>query len=444
MAGKLCEPRHERLDAMVVLNMPNTTVPSKRPLALDAAPVMVVHGRRKGSWWWKVAWVFVIAILSIFNAWWYWRDVRSLPDLATVSDWLRREQYDRVEPILREYLRRSPHDGEARMMLARVLAGHGDLLGCARQLHEVPVWWPRKAEALLREGQSYLKIDRAKDAENAWLSALNDDPLHPIPPDLFHDISQELLKLYATEDRWEDAYPVIWMAYDRASPAEQPVFLAMRIRPELERVAPSESIAILRRYVAAAADDWEAIRALARAEQALGNPEDAARLFQMCLQGNPENVRAWHDNLSMLLEHGDQDAFLALLEKAPKDAEREPDTWMFRSVASEHVQDAQAAAACLRKAIELNPFVPRFHYRLATVEQRLGRHEEAKIHRARTKELNEARAQLPAAYDDFYAASERTDGAAELKAACKRLASICATLGWSRAARGWGRLAIAP
>ena len=74
-----------------------------------------------------------------------------------------------AEPALREHLRRAPHDGELMIMLARALAARGDLLGCARQLHEVPYWWPQKAEAIFREGQSYLQIDRAKDAEHAWL-----------------------------------------------------------------------------------------------------------------------------------------------------------------------------------------------------------------------------------------------------------------------------------
>ena len=403
-----------------------------------------MYGSRFGPWALKLVVTCTIAILSGFNVWWYWRDNVALPNLRTVSEWIRREQYTRAEPVLREHLRRSSHDGEARMMLARVLAGHGDLLGCARQLHEVPFWWPQKAEALLREGQSYLKIDRARDAEAAWLHALRDDPLHSISPELFHDVSQELLKLYAIEDRWEDAYPVMWSAYERASLDERPVLLVMRMRPELERVAHKDTIAILRRYVGAAPDDWEALRALARAERALGNPDEAARLFQKCLKGNPDNVRAWRDNLAMFLENGDQGAFLALLEAPPKSAETEPETWLFRAIASESKQDLQTAAKYFRKAIELNPFVSKYYYRLAMVEQRLGLNEEARAHRARTKEMNEARAQLGTAYSDYFVARDGSDGGAKMAAVCKQLASICETLGWSRAAQAWSRLAIVP
>jgi tetratricopeptide (TPR) repeat protein len=405
---------------------------------------MLVHGHRSGPWALKLVGACTIVILLGFNAWWYWRDNRALPELRTVSEWMRREQYGRAELVLREHLRKSPHNGEARMMLGRALAGRGDLPGCARQLHEVPYWWPRKAEALLREGQAYLQIDRAKDAEAAWLCALRDDPLHSISPDLFHDVSQELLKLYAIEDRWEDAYPVIWTAYDHALPYERPVLLVMRMRPELERVAHKDTIEILKRYVAAAPDDWEALRALARAERALGNPDEAARLFQACLKGSPDDVRAWRDNLTMFQDQGDQEAFLAILETPPKSAESEPETWLFRAVASESRQDLETAAKYLRKAIELDPFVSKYYYRLAMVEQRLGLHEEARAHRARTKEMNEARAQLGTAYSDYFVARDGTDGGAKMSAACRQLASICKTLGWSRAAHGWSRLAIAP
>ena len=430
-----------------MLTMSNMTAPVERPLTPVAAPVTAAHGRQSGSLVWRLVGACVIVILSGFNVQCYWRDTRTLPHLNTVSDWIRREQYLRAETVLREHLRRSPHDGEARMMLARALAGRGDLLGCARQLHEVPFWWPRKPEALLREGQAYLQIDRARDAEAAWLNALRDDTVHPISPDVFHDVVQEVLKIYAIEDRWEDAYPVIWTAYDHASPAEYPVLLAMRIRPELERVAPKESIEILRRYVAAAPDDWEAVRALARAEQAINNSTEAARLFQLCLEGSPENVRAWHDNLAML--HGAGvilDAFLTLLQKAlPRLADSESeDLDVHRAAASESAQDLRAAAEHFRKAIELNPTVPKYYYRLALVEQRLGLHEDARAHLGRTKEMNEARAQLPVAYSDYFAAREQTDRTTEMAAACKHLATICETLGWSRAALGWSRLTLAP
>jgi Flp pilus assembly protein TadD len=383
----------------------------------------------------------LLTCLSAWNVWWYWRDSRELADLRTISAWIGRGQSAKAESVLGEWLRRSPHDGEARMMLARLLAARGDYLGCARQLHQVPYWWPDKFEALYREGQSYLIKDRARDAERTWLELIKDDPLHRAPADLFNDACRELLKLYAIEDRWEDAYPVMWIAYDRALPVDRPGLLAMRMRPEVERVAQKETISLLRRYVAADADDREALRALAAAELALGEHAEAARHFQACLKGSPGDVRAWRDYLTMLLEQGDMDAFSALLAKAPPSADTEPETWMFRGVACEKLGDWQAAAGNFGKAIELNPFVPKYHYRLSMAQERLGLREEARIHRTRTKELNEARTQLSVAYADYFAAlAPAKPGAPSMAAVCKRLASICETLGWARAAQGWNQL----
>ena len=423
------------------------TIISEVAPRIELAPALKAPASagRKRSLAWKLVAVCMIAGLSALNAWSFWRDSRPLPDLDTISSWILRERYAEAETALREILRRSPHDAEARMMLARALAGRGDVLNCARQLHDVPIWSPLKAEALYREGQSYLQIDCAKNAEAAWLEAIKDDPLHSVKPDLFHDICQGLLNLYAREDRWEDAYPVMWTAYDHAAPIDRPVLLAMRMRAELERIAPKDSIGVLKRYVAAVPDDWEALRALGRAELALGLHAEAARHFQACLDGHPDDVRAWRDYLAMLLEQGELDKFLALLERAPQAAETEPETWMFRGVAREKAGDWQSAALYFRKAIELNPTAPKYYYRLAMAEERLGLRDQAAAHRKWSKEMNDARSQLSSAYADYFRAQNTSDAKApDLATACKHLARICDTLGWSRAAQAWYRQAILP
>jgi hypothetical protein len=143
-----------------MLTMSNITASSERPLKLATAPVVLMYGHRLGPWALKLVVTCTIAILSGVNVWWYWRDNVALPNLKTVSEWIRREQYTRAEPVLHEHLRKSSHDGEARMMLARVLAGRGDLLGCARQLHAVPFWWPlelMRREPLLGGGSRFHK-----------------------------------------------------------------------------------------------------------------------------------------------------------------------------------------------------------------------------------------------------------------------------------------------
>lgn len=406
------------------------------------APSRRAPNRRRRAALWSAVLAILVAGMAGWNAWWYWRDTQPLANLKTISDWLKHKQYDQAEPALRERLRRSPHDGEARITLARVLAARGDLAGCARQLHEVPSWWPKKAEALYREGSVYLMLDRAKDAESAWLAVVKDDPLHPVSPDIFHDAGLELLKLYATEDRWEDAGLVLWRAYDEATPDDRVTLLTWRLRSELERVAPLESIPRLQRYVTAAPDDWEALRALARAEQAVGRSDEAERHFQALLKGRPEDPRAWRDYLAMIHERGDRAAFSATIARVPKGAESEPEIWKFRGMAREQAGDLIGAAEDYRQAIERNPNVIEYHYRLALAEGRLNHSEQAALHRERAQRLREARAQLPKLYGDFLdAQAGRKTGGPDLATSMGNLASACETLGFVRAAEAWSQLA---
>jgi tetratricopeptide (TPR) repeat protein len=441
LAGKLCALRPAQQSTTVMTTTSEVATPVKRPLV----PPIKTRTQKSRLPFLQLVGISIALALLGFNAWLYWRDTRPLPDLAAISRLMSSNQYTLAEAALREHLRRSPNDGEARMMLARVYAARGDLLNCASQLHQVPYWWPQKWESLYREGQSYLMIDRARDAEQAWLAVIADDPLHPVSADVFHDACQELLKLYAVQNRWEDAYPVIWKAYDRAPPEEKANWLVMRMRAELERVAPKESIAQLRRWVAALPDDWDALRALAHAEFALGEHAAASRHFQACLKSRPDDVRIWHDYLGVLMEGGDLESFLELLLTPPPGADSEPETWFFRGIASEKAGDWKTAAAQFKKSIDLNPFLAKGYYRLAVAEERLGLRDQASVHRKKTKEINEARGQFPAAYSSYLASLDSGGpSAAGTAAAAQRVATICDILGWSRAAAAWNRLAISP
>ena len=394
-------------------------------------------------------WARIVAILSIvalaaFDGWWYWRDTRPLVELRIVESLVKAKRYDEAETALRERLRLHPNDAEARRP-GSPLAGRGDLLGCAKTLHEIPFWSPRKSECDYREGSVFLMLDRARDAEAAWRQVIKDDPLHPAPPDLFHDAVFEILKIHATEDRWEDAHEVIWRAYDEATPEDRGILLIWRMRSELERVAQAESIVRLRRYVAADSQDWEALRALARAEQWLGHRAEAARHFEHGLKQNPGDSRMWVDYLTMLHEQGVREAWQAVLARVPKTAESEAEIWKFRGLARELTGDLAGAAELYRKAIKLNPFTLEYHYRLSIVEERLGHPAQAAEHRAVAQRLRKARTDLPGAYSDYLKArNQGTPTRSELAPPMLRLASICRRLGFTRVAEAWEDLAGSP
>ena len=410
-------------------------------------PMRTLTPTRKArvSGWLKFATAVISAGLLGFNAWWYWRDTRSVASSTTISQWIVSEQYGRAEGELRELLRRAPHDGEARTMLARVLAARNDLRGCAQQLHLVPFWWPSKAEALYREGQAAMMRDRAKDAEACWLAVVEDDPLHPRAADLVHDARQELLKLYSTEERWEELRDILWEAYEDAGPDDRFTLLTMRVRSELERIAPEATIVQLEAYVAADPTDIDALRGLARAELSLNHKEDARRHYQACLASSPANPRVWRDYLMMLHNLGDREALVSLLAKIPSAAEAEPEVWSLRGLLKENTGDWVGAKQDYSEASRRNPFLLSVHYRLAMVEERLGHRDSAAKHRRSADLLRGAQSELRTAYNNVIAAEEarekKTYADPDLPTAMKRLASICETLGWARVAEAWNQLA---
>jgi len=431
------------------INDPNTMMTGTRTLDSPDTPTTPQPSIRQGvgasrrGWkrfrWMRMLWPVLIVGTLGFNGWWYWRDVRPVPNLATIETWLKNDRPAEAEMASREHLGRSPLDGEARTSLAKALAARGDLLGCARQLHEVPPWTRGKSEALFQEANTYSILYRAKDAEAAWLAIIKHNPLHPAPSKIFHDAAADLLELYATEDRWDDAFVVLWRAFDAADAVDHPTLLTWRIRSELERVAYSESIHKLRRYVAADPEDWEGLRALAKAEMALGLHDDADRHYRACLKGRPEDPRVLRDYLTMLYELGHQDAWAAELARVPKSADIEPEVWKFRGIAKEKAGDMAGAAEDYRRAIERNPFIVEYHYRLAMAEERLGHPQQAIQHRKTTQQLREARSDLRTAFSDYLEAQDTHSPS--LPAAIERLASICRTLGFTRAADEWTKIA---
>jgi tetratricopeptide (TPR) repeat protein len=382
------------------------------------------------------------AVLLGLNAWWAWREIRPVADLVTVSKWITQGRAGEAERALLETLRRSPHDGEARMLFARILAQRGDSLGCARALRLVPFWWPDKPKMLFLEGQALKSIDRRSEAEVAWKELTAMDPLHPMPDEFVSKAVLELMELYALEERWDEAHALIWRVYDQSEPADRPPLLIMRMRTEVERVMPSRAAEQLRRFLKAVPGDWDARRALARAEYAADHKQEAIRLILQCIDERPDDPRGWREYLTMLYEQGDQEGLRATLAKAPEATAGDPEILRFKASALEKQADWTGAAELYRRMVDKQPFNPDYLYRLATVEQRLGFVDLARTHRDRSRVVRTARADLTTAFQKYLDVSRVPQpDPHELAAAVGRLSTLCEALGWPREAQAWARLA---
>lgn len=384
-------------------------------------------------------WSLILAGLA-GNAWYLARDYWPLPDLKTINSLIREKKYDEADAALREHLRRSPHNGETMIARAGLLSTRGDNLAAARQLHDVPEWWPNKPDMQLVEGQIFLGENHAREAEAAWLAALRDDPLHPPSPAsrtpaeaTFH-----LMRLYALERRTADGVALTWRMHDLLSPADRESLLRARLALEFAPRDRAADAATLKAHAAADPSDWQARRALA-ATGALtgfkGDTSETLATLEKCVKALPDDPLVREDYLNLL--HETRGPFLAEVAKVPeKLLEGSAGLQALRAEALTQQGDRPGALAAYLRAIALDPANPDTLNSLAALEDTLGKPDEAATHRDRAGRVSKARQELAVSFREYLANSS--------PALIHRIVAACETLGWTREAEAWSRFAPIP
>jgi tetratricopeptide (TPR) repeat protein len=291
------------------------------------------------------------------------------------------------------------------------------------------------------EGGAFKECDRMRDAEAAWKAIVADDPLHPVDSRLATAAVRDLLELFAVEGRRDEMVRLIWTSYDRTDdPGERERLLNMRLRMELNRIVPAVAAAKMETYLAADPQDSEARRGLARAKLALNLSDEARRHLETCLRERPEDPLCWADYLELLHTTGDLEGLRRAAARLPEAASQHPAVLKYRARLLE-LDHRWAEAADLYERI-LRALGPdrETYYRLALVEDRLGRRETAQAHRRRWQDMSTARTGLNEAYQEVLDLQQSDRASPRFHAAVRRLARICEALGWNRDAEGWGQL----
>ena len=375
--------------------------------------------------------------LVALNAWWLWGDLPG-PRMKAIAAAIARGHVDEAEAQLRRRLARSPEDGEARLELARLLIRRGNHLDGARQLHEVPFWWPTRGEASFLEGEAFKEAKRARDAEAAWKSCIVDDPLHPLRPEMFHGAVKELVALYILEGRIAEVRAVLLRAFEEATPPEKPGILITRVRAELERIDHKEAVDKLREYLAADPGDLDALRALPLEEHVIGDEASADRSLETLLGAVPGDPIAWRAKLEILNDRGDIEAFREAVGRTPASADVDPRVWLYRGISRQRDGDLPGALEAFRRAEVMAPDDPEVLYKLGMAEQAAGEVEAGRAHSARTRELRQAYTDLREAYKDFLEQYHRAPrDEAGYRSAIERLAKDCRLLGYQAEAEAW-------
>ncbi len=245
----------------------------------------------------------------------------------------------------------------------------------------------------------------AKEAEAAWRGCIKIDLLHPSDPSAISLAHQKLIELYVTEDRLDDARDVIWDALEQAPKDDHPVILGMLARLELERVSPATRMVELLGYVKADPKNLEARRALAKAAETVGQESLADEQIQLCFKQAPNDLGVWRDYLQILQTRGDREVLWAAVQKLPKGHEGDAFIMYAKGVALEKHGSLQEAELAYAAAAKLRMREPEFVYRLAMVEQRLGKIQQAEQHRSQSNQMRQAYGRLADAYQQFAKAS---------------------------------------
>ena len=390
----------------------------------------------------RLAWVAIV-VLAGWNAWHAW-EWRTLPDIKEVNRLIVRGRHAEAEPILVAMTRRSPHDGHARALLARVLAAQGKTRECAEQLRAVPPWWPSKADALYREGQAWMSIDRAKDAERAFREYIADDPNHPVAKPFEGEAETELINLCTLEDRWDEARAVVWKSYDRIDDLAGKRNLAiMALRTRIERSAPLASLPRVRRFVATDPTDSVARLAIAHFAHEAGLKSEADDEIARCVAERPEDPEVWRVRMAILVGKGDETALTPLLMSPPASLAKVAAYWELRGLRAFNAGRWVEAEASYRRAHAIDPSMPESVYRLGFSLARLGRRSEAVALQKQHASMEKASARLTIAFNAYLDATSANPppGTPSATETARNLARICQTLSWPREAESWAMLA---
>ena len=332
----------------------------------------------------------VIALgLCLLAAWaghrgideWRFRSDAALPSRSLASGRLA-EARDRLLGLLV----RRPRDGEALYRLGTCEAALGREAEAVRAWSEVPEGSPFAGRAAVELARRELKSHRLVAAEVLMKRALADPGPHAI------EALETLVTLDKIEGRTEEAERLVRTSADRYPS----VVGLLRELVQLGSTNPHK-LDLVRAGLETAAraspvDDrvW-----LGRANLAtrLGRFVEAAGWLDRCLARRPEDPAAWRGRLRLAVESGDAEgARLALRHLPPGEVEPAEALGLRAWFAAGAGDDAEEARS-LRLRLALEPAHLRTLDRLAELEQKVGRVDEAAGLRSRKAELDRAKAE---------------------------------------------------
>jgi len=426
-----------------VADEPSTAAPeqTRSPDAATPAPSEASQtGTGRRLWPYAGA---VLVVVALVTAGWYvhWRS--RPPTVAEVERLLRRQQIEEAEQAARALVAADPENPQKVYLLARTLAAADKLVEAAELLEELEVDGPRRAEALLRAGQCWLRAHYRRKAEAAFYRCLEVEADEALTlPEIHQAARRELAGIYATERRTGDFRRITWSIYEESAPHDKSAALASRIRYDFEMVDPRVAIASLEPAIQADPSDVYSRRAIGFYYLELGDAAKARPYLIRCVQDAPKNPIMWETWLHCLVRVADTILAERYLEQVPPEADSLPLCWRYRAQLLDLLGRTEEAVAAAQRAVQLAPFDPENQYQLAQMLIRANRRQEAEQHIRRSQELQDLVQELRDAFERFRREWQQLPEPQQRCDLAVEIAQICEKLGRIRDAYGWYGVAL--
>jgi tetratricopeptide (TPR) repeat protein len=329
--------------------------------------------------WLVSAVLFALLAISTPFAYRYWvrrqtADYRSRCAAATKA-----REWNELLAVSNAWRHWSPKDDDALMFIAQAAVELEQLEIAVEALGQVSDSYRGALQALATRADIQQEgLNRPFDAEATWLRMLEIDPAADLP-------RQRLIYFYAITLQRQKLVAQIEAAIRRGcEPPEAYVYLIMKDSLNFSdgvalttrwRMAYPDSEVLAAAQAVYVAKHTEQEQVLAFASQTTSPDADA--IVDRCLEKYPANLEALMIKLDRAVFEGDPERVLALMQKAPKEAETDGRFWRSKGWLLSTNGRQEDAAKSLQRAIDLNPFDWQAQWLLADVLRRLGNQKEA-------------------------------------------------------------------
>ena len=248
-----------------------------------------------------------------------------------------------------------PDDRNVLHLQVQAALGRGEPAVAARLLARVPSSAPDAVEARLAQGRLLMEAFLPREAEAAFRDCLRLDPEA--------DAARlALIAILAVQRRSRDYEAEAWALFDRGG---EPL-KALRLLAQAGPAIPPDTFTrsadlgdVLRRCLAADADDPHTRLALAHFERGRGRIDEALRLLEPCLRDPPSSPEAVLEWAACLLDEGEVDRLRPLFEDPADSLRGLASFWLLRGEWARRQGLEDDAARQLPRGHPARPSLPR-------------------------------------------------------------------------------------